>query len=542
MRFTVQRYRSVPSVADSESPIHEIKSPSSTECIMEGAPPVKSFKVDGAAIGAKNIWTTTSSSSRSASPAGTDPGGSGGSGVYGSESPDCSVGSGGTVYGPVAQRGREFAKRQRERLVNKTGEMNISQTNVKSKNKRFFIDIFTTAVDMQWRYNLLMFGLGFVCSWLGFALVWWIICIAHGDHLKKDDPEWVPCVAEVFDFQTALLFSIETQHTIGYGSRSMMPKCPEAFIVLMMQSCFGVFVQSLMTGIIFAKLSRPKRRAQTIMFSKMAVICQRDGIYCLLFRVADMRKSYIVDTMTRAIMVKNRLTKEGEVIPLCQYPLHVETESSLTDSYAFLACPVTVMHRINEESPLWDVSAEELLSGKFEIIVILEGTIESTGMMTQVRTSYLPSEILWGHRLAPLLTYQKENGQYKIDYGQFHQTVPTTMPECSAKQYAAGDTKSRKTAKKREDFPFSLTAPGGRYKPRSSSTTSIIRRVLSLKRRREGSPPCSLATIMANDASDDTRNDVPVIPNGRIHRSPSECFENRTAADIEPINLAHSMS
>ena len=58
-------------------------------------------------------------------------------------------------------------------------------------------------------------------------------------------------------------------------------------------------------------------------------------------------------------------------------------------------------------------------------------------MTTQVRTSYLPSEILWGHRLAPLLTYQKENGQYKIDYAQFHAVIPTSsMPDCSAKQLA----------------------------------------------------------------------------------------------------------
>ena len=55
-------------------------------------------------------------------------------------------------------------------------------------------------------------------------------------------------------------------------------------------------------------------------------------------------------------------------------------------------------------------------------------------MTTQVRTSYLPSEILWGHRLAPLLTYQKENGQYKVDYTQFHAVVPIPMPDYSARR------------------------------------------------------------------------------------------------------------
>jgi len=57
-------------------------------------------------------------------------------------------------------------------------------------------------------------------------------------------------------------------------------------------------------------------------------------------------------------------------------------------------------------------------------------------MTTQVRTSYLPSEILWSYHLAPLMTYQKENGQYKIDYTQFQHVIPlNTMPSWSAKQH-----------------------------------------------------------------------------------------------------------
>ena len=65
------------------------------------------------------------------------------------------------------------------------------------------------------------------------------------------------------------------------------------------------------------------------------------------------------------------------------------------------------------------MTPEKLLVADFEIIVVLEGIIESSGMTTQVRTSYLPSEIMWGHKLATLLTYQKDNGQYKIDYTSF---------------------------------------------------------------------------------------------------------------------------
>lgn len=335
---------------------------------------------------------------------------------------------------PMVRRGRIFAERHQRRLVAKNGDSNISNTKVSTLKRKYLLDLFTTLIDMRWRYNLLMFFLAFVGTWVGFALLWWGICLLHKDHLHKDDEDWQPCMGNVFDFTTALLFSLETQHTIGYGYRVMEPKCTEAIILLMCQSCVGVFIQSLMTGLIFAKLSRPKRRRQTIMFSKNAVICQRDGDLCLLFRVGDMRKSHIVGTSIRALIVRNRLTKEGEQLPVCQENIELETEARLPDNYVFMGWPVTVMHKINNESPLWDISAEQLLRERLEIVVILEGTVESTGMTTQVRTSYLPSEIFWGHRLTPLVTYQKENGQYKIDYSEFDKTIPITMPECSAKE------------------------------------------------------------------------------------------------------------
>ncbi len=61
----------------------------------------------------------------------------------------------------------------------------------------------------------------------------------------------------------------------------------------MIQSCFSVLLQSFMGGIVFAKLSIPKKRTETLIFSKSAVISLRDGQYCLMCRVGDIRKSHI---------------------------------------------------------------------------------------------------------------------------------------------------------------------------------------------------------------------------------------------------------
>ena len=339
--------------------------------------------------------------------------------------------------GPVLTRrgDRHYSKRMRRRLVYKNGEVNITQTNIRKRRRRFLADIFTTLVDIKWRYNLLLFALAFILSWLIFAVIWYLICFSHGDFEERDDSvDFTPCVREVTSFTTALLFSIETQHTIGYGSRHTTEQCPEAITVMMIQSCFGVICQAMMTGIVFAKLSRPKKRAETLMFSKNACICKQDGQLCLLFRVGDMRKSHIVEAHVRAVCIKKKITKEGEVLPLYQFDVDLGFDTGR--DRLFLVWPVIIVHRIDEESPFWEMSPDDLHREQFELIVILEGIVESTGMTTQARSSYLPGEILWGHRFERLVTFQKENGQYQIDFSRFHNTMPVETPQCSAKELA----------------------------------------------------------------------------------------------------------
>lgn len=116
--------------------------------------------------------------------------------------------------------------RVRKRVIFKNGEVNLSQTNISKLKRRYLADIFTTLVDIQWRWTLLVFSLSFILSWLFFAIVWWSIGYFHGDldpdnliKMGTDPPEWKPCFVNFYGFTSAFLFSIETQHTIGYGSR-----------------------------------------------------------------------------------------------------------------------------------------------------------------------------------------------------------------------------------------------------------------------------------------------------------------------------------
>ncbi|KAK0161782.1 hypothetical protein PV327_008196 [Microctonus hyperodae] len=310
------------------------------------------------------------------------------------------------------------------RAVLKNGECNILQSRISRRSLRFLQDIFTTLVDTQWRWTLLCFTLSFVLSWLGFAVIWWLIAFTHGDFDEKHLPpiqaenNWTPC----------------TQHTIGYGSRSTTEECPEAIFVMCIQSIAGVMIQAFMVGIVFAKMSRPKQRTQTLLFSRNAVICQRDGELCLMFRVADMRKSHIIGATVRAQVIKTRTTKEGELLSQNQQELIIGTDG--TNGNIFFIWPMTIIHRINADSPFHNMSAEDMLTERFEVVVILEGTIESTGQTTQARSSYLPQEILWGHRFEPMVSYSKERQGYEVDHSLFNTTTQVDTPLCSGRELA----------------------------------------------------------------------------------------------------------
>ncbi|KAM6106606.1 G protein-activated inward rectifier potassium channel 3 [Pterocles gutturalis] len=320
----------------------------------------------------------------------------------------------------------------RQRYVEKDGRCNVQHGNVR-ETYRYLTDIFTTLVDLPWRFSLLVFILAYALTWLFFGLIWWVIAYSRGDLEHLGDGAWTPCVNNLNGFVSAFLFSIETETTIGYGHRVITDQCPQGTVLLLLQAILGSMVNAFMVGCMFVKISQPNKRAETLVFSSHAVVALRDERLCLMFRVGDLRDSHIVEASIRAKLIRSKQTREGEFIPLDQTDLSVGFETG--DDRLFLVSPLVISHEIDERSPFWDVSRHQLEKDDFEIVVILEGMVEATGMTCQARSSYLADEVLWGHRFAPLLSL--EEGFYAVDYGGFHQTLPVPTPPASARQLAA---------------------------------------------------------------------------------------------------------
>ncbi|KAM4617889.1 ATP-sensitive inward rectifier potassium channel 11 [Discoglossus pictus] len=320
-------------------------------------------------------------------------------------------------------------KERRARFVAKNGTCNVAHKNIREQG-RFLLDVFTTVVDLKWHYTLLIFTMSFLCTWLLFGMIWWLIAFAHGD-LDINEEGFVPCVTSVQSFTAAFLFSIEVQVTIGFGGRMITEECPAAILILIIQNIVGLVINAIMLGCIFMKTAQAHRRAETLIFSKHAVIALRNGKLCFMFRVGDLRKSMIISATIHMQVVRKSTSQEGEVIPLNQ--IDIQMENPISTNGIFLVSPLIICHTIGQDSPLYDVAPTNLNHHEdLEIIVILEGVVETTGITTQARTSYLADEILWGQRFVPIVA--EEDGRYSVDYSKFGNTAKMPTPNCSARQ------------------------------------------------------------------------------------------------------------
>ncbi|XP_078511539.1 G protein-activated inward rectifier potassium channel 4-like [Lissotriton helveticus] len=357
--------------------------------------------------------------------------------------------------------GKTTTKRDRQRYVTKDGKCRVNLGRIEEKS-RFLSDIFTTIVDLKYRWFLFVFMMCYIVTWLFFATIYYVDSLLRHDLYHAGNINWQPCFQNIDSFTSALLFSVETQRTIGYGFRMVTSYCTEGVYLLIAQSIVGSIIDALMVGCMFVKISRPKKRAQTLIFSENCVVCNRDEQLCLMFRIGDLRDSHMVDAKIRAKLIKSRQTTEGEFLPLEQSEINLGYETG--EDRLFLVEPQVICHIIDENSPFWELGPQQLQREQFEIIVILEGIVEATGMTCQAKTSYLETEIIWGHRFEPCMTLEK--GAFRVDYTRFQKTFEVDIPRCSAKEF-----EEMKELENPNSSEFSLYWEGGDFAQSRGCTT-----------------------------------------------------------------------
>merc|ERR1719167_2096560 len=262
---------------------------------------------------------------------------------------------------------------KKKRVVLKDGLTNVTYKNISKKRRRYISDLYTTLLDSSWTYCVLMFTTSFYGSWILFGGIYYIICFLHGDFSQENllsvasnsSDMWVPCILETDGFAACFLFSLETQHTIGYGTRQTTTECPDAMIVMSLQSVLGCLIQAFMVGLVFSKLSRPRNRSKTIIFSNHAVINMRNRKLCLVIRIGDLRDdNFILGTQISAKLLRRRITAEGEMFQEMQ---NIKVSPDTTnESCIFFVWPLDIVHVIDKDSPFYDMSAADMARERFE--------------------------------------------------------------------------------------------------------------------------------------------------------------------------------
>jgi inward rectifier potassium channel len=223
--------------------------------------------------------------------------------------------------------------------------------------------------------------------------------------------------ARARSFWDAFCFSVQTMGTIGYGS--MYPTTVAANVVMITESVTGLLVTALATGLVFAKFSRSTAR---VVFSRNAVISPMNGVPTLMIRVGNERGNSILEAAIRVVLTRTEHLEEGSVFyRLMDLKLTRERSPAMARSW-------TVLHPIDEGSPIFGATPESLAKDEVEITVNLVGTDDTSLQPVHARRLYLDSEILWGARHADVLS-EDDDGRMVLDVRRFHDVEPTKPTE-----------------------------------------------------------------------------------------------------------------
>jgi inward rectifier potassium channel len=210
------------------------------------------------------------------------------------------------------------------------------------------------------------------------------------------------------DFADAFFFSVQTLSTVGYGA--MSPVSFYANIIVTIECLVGLMLIAVTTGVIFARVSRPTAR---VVFGHIAMIAPFEGAPHLMVRAINERSNQILEAEVNLNLTRTVQTAEGHAWRRF-YELPVTRRRS-----PLFALSWTIMHPLDERSPLFGATAESLAAENAEIIVVVSGVDDVFAQRVHARWVYRADEIVWGEEFEDVLTVSPD-GIWVLDVRNFH--------------------------------------------------------------------------------------------------------------------------
>ena len=217
-------------------------------------------------------------------------------------------------------------------------------------------------------------------------------------------------------FLDHFFFSIETLATVGYGV--MSPANIYGHIVASSEIIFGLMSMAVITGLVFTRFSRPRSR---LLFSRVAVVAPYDEYNALMLRVVNERHGTVAEASARLTLLRRTLMPNGKTLRRF-IDLQLERASTPVISLSW-----SMIHRIDEQSPLWGTTAADLERDNGMLIASIKGYDESISASVVARQTYPARNVLFDHDFIDVVD-QLPTGEVVLDMAHFHDVVPVVRP------------------------------------------------------------------------------------------------------------------
>lgn len=283
--------------------------------------------------------------------------------------------------------GEKVSRESRERLLNRDGSFNVERTGLKLTS---LLNPYHILLTMSWKQFIGATLLVYFLSNLIFGFFYGILGAEALVDTSSTPTENL--------FLRGFFFSVQTFATIGYGTIHPVGIVPNLLVTI--ESYYSMIMTALVTGIVFARFARPTAR---ILFSEQAIIAPYQDKTAFMMRLVNSRNNQLIEVEAKIMF--SRLIEENGVKNRRFEMLELER-----DRVVFLPLAWTIVHPIDEKSPMFGMTEADFNNSDAEFAVLLSGMDETYAQVVHTRTSYKPHEIKHGYKFSSIYN-EVESGE-----------------------------------------------------------------------------------------------------------------------------------
>ncbi|MBL7942301.1 MAG: hypothetical protein JNM00_06025 [Flavobacteriales bacterium] len=287
------------------------------------------------------------------------------------------------------------------RIINHDGSFNVKRIGADGGLR----SVYQRLVFMGTTKFIATVLLGYIVVNVLFASIYMLIGPENLQGVRSETP--------LSTFLDCFYFSTQTFTTVGYGA--IAPKGVLASTVASLEAFTGLLAFAIATGLLFARFSKPKAN---IRYSKTAVVAPHKNGKALMFRLANQRNNVLMEVQAKAILVMRDNENDANTRKYFRLDLEVDT-------ITFMPLSWTLVHNLDESSPLVNLNEAEMKKREVEIMILLSAFDDTFNQTVHSRHSFIASEIQWDAKFKRAFSVQ-DNGYVELDLNRLDDVEPIT--------------------------------------------------------------------------------------------------------------------